>query len=310
MAGLRGKPVLIDIWDYTCINCLRTLPYLIEWQNRYAPQGLTIIGVHTPEFEFAELRTNVEAAVQESGIRYPVVLDNNYQIWKLYANRAWPSKYLVDPAGYIVYHHAGEGDYHETEAQIRKYLTAADPTVQIKNYFTAAEPAETGGLCYPTTPELYLGYDRRMLGNSEGQPPEMAVHYKDGGEYKDGVVYAHGLWLNLPQSMKHARQDPAFEDHIAIRYHAAGVNAVIRNSTGREYTVQVKLDGEFVRAEDRGADLLADGEGKTCLTIRRSRMYRIIKNRSFGEHVLTLHSDSDRFDIYSFTFGSCEAART
>ncbi len=115
LADLRGKPVLIDFWDYTCINCIHTLPYLNEWHKRYEPYGLRVIGVHTPEFSFGREAANVTRAVREHSIQYPVVMDNEYAIWNAYANRYWPAKYLIDGNGYLRYYHFGEGGYDETE---------------------------------------------------------------------------------------------------------------------------------------------------------------------------------------------------
>src|SRR6185295_16828820 len=115
VASLHGRPVLIDFWDYTCVNCIRTLPYVKEWHQRYSSLGLTVVGVHAPEFSFAREAGNVQRAVREHGIEYPVVLDNEYGIWQAYANRYWPAKYLIDGKGYIRGYHHGEGAYREIE---------------------------------------------------------------------------------------------------------------------------------------------------------------------------------------------------
>ncbi len=119
MASLRGRAVLVDFWDYTCVNCLRTLPYVKEWHRRYADLGLTIIGVHAPEFSFAHHIDNVRRAVAEQGLMYPIVLDNDHAIWQAYANRYWPAKYLIDREGYLRAYHFGEGGYGETESAIQ-----------------------------------------------------------------------------------------------------------------------------------------------------------------------------------------------
>ncbi|MHB9154651.1 MAG: redoxin family protein [Endomicrobiales bacterium] len=144
LAGLRGKVVLVDIWDYTCVNCLRTLPYLNEWNRRYAPCGLAVVGVHTPEFDSAGVKQNVEAALDKLGITYPVVLDNDRTICLLYANRYWPRTYLLDGNGYIVYDHAGEGGYHETERMIQKYLKERTPDAVFPEPYTAPGTVGSG----------------------------------------------------------------------------------------------------------------------------------------------------------------------
>ena len=126
--ALRGKGVaLIDFWDYTCVNCIRTLPYVVEWHRRYAQQGLTVVGVHAPEFSFARQSEFVLQAIKDFQIEYPVVLDNNYVIWRAYSNRFWPAKYVVDSTGRIRYYHYGEGGYRETEALIQALISDSIP---------------------------------------------------------------------------------------------------------------------------------------------------------------------------------------
>ncbi|MBI2033935.1 MAG: redoxin family protein, partial [Candidatus Liptonbacteria bacterium] len=128
MADLRGKAVvLIDFWTYSCVNCIRSMPYLKEWHERYKDKGLVIVGVHTPEFAFEKEKDNVLKAVKDFGITYPVVMDNDYAIWQLYANRFWPRKYLVSSDGQIAYDHTGEGGYTETEEEIQKALLELNP---------------------------------------------------------------------------------------------------------------------------------------------------------------------------------------
>src|SRR3990172_4311841 len=129
LTDLRGRPVLIDFWDYTCLNCLRTLPYLKEWHRRYGSLGLTIVGVHAPEFSFAHNGEHVRRAVAERGLAYPIALDNDYAIWQAYANRYWPAKYLIDQEGYLRYYHFGEGAYGETEGAIQTLLREAMPEI-------------------------------------------------------------------------------------------------------------------------------------------------------------------------------------
>jgi len=138
LADLRGRPVLIDFWDYTCLNCLRTLPYLREWHARYRPHGLTIVGVHAPEFEFARRAPNVERGIRAHGIEYPTLLDAEYATWRAYANRYWPSKYLVDGASYIRYAHFGEGAYAEMEEEIQTLIREIDPAADLPLFPSSA----------------------------------------------------------------------------------------------------------------------------------------------------------------------------
>jgi len=128
---LRGRAVLVDFWDYTCVNCIRTLPYVQAWHERYHDKGLTVIGVHTPEFTFAQYESNVERGIREFGLTYPIVVDSNREIWKSFANRYWPTKYLLDKDGYLRYGHFGEGGYHECEEAIQELLREIDPALAL-----------------------------------------------------------------------------------------------------------------------------------------------------------------------------------
>ncbi len=167
LQDLRGKVVLIDFWTYTCINCLRTLPHLIEWDRKYKNQGLVIIGVHTPEFEFEKKRENVQIAVEKYGIEYAVVQDNDYATWRAFRNKYWPHKYLIDAEGYIRYDHIGEGGYEETELKIQELLAEIGKNVSGISAIEDTTPRRQ------TTPELYAGYQFALprgqnIGNEGG----------------------------------------------------------------------------------------------------------------------------------------------
>ena len=305
MEDLRGRPVLIDFWDYTCVNCIRTLPYLREWHRRYKDKGLVIVGIHTPEFEFAKKRENVEEAVERFGIEYPVLLDPNYENWHAYSNRYWPHKYLVGPDGRIIYDHTGEGGYAETEAMIQKVLREINPAVVLPKIMEPVRGADRpGAVCYPMTPELYLGYRRGILGNPEGYVPGRVVNYVDPKRHQDGKVYAHGPFYNGEEFMRHARRTEKPEDYILIPYHAVEVNAVMRPAKKR-FDVLVTQDGRPLDMLDAGRDVY-EADGQTWVTVDEPRMYNIVANRKFGSHELRLASASDSFAIYAFTFGSCE----
>ncbi|HPP74530.1 MAG TPA: redoxin domain-containing protein [Armatimonadota bacterium] len=308
MSDLRGKIVLIDFWDYTCINCIRTLPYLREWHNRYKDKGLVIVGIHTPEFEFAKDRENVEEAVEKFGIDYPVLLDPDYENWQAYANRYWPRKYIVDADGKIVYDHAGEGAYGDTENVIQQLLKEINPDVELPQLMEPVTgEGKPGAVCYPVTPELYAGYRRGIIGSPEGYKQGEVVEYTDPGEHEDGVIYARGPFYIADEYLRHAKQTEYPKDYIAIRYHAIEVNAVMRPAKG-EFDVLVTQDGKPIDLLDAGTDVyLADGN--TWVTVDEPRMYRIVKNREFGSHELRLASNSDSFTLYAFTFGSCEQAQ-
>ena len=156
---LRGRAVLVDFWDYTCVNCIRTLPYVQAWHERYHDKGLTVIGVHTPEFTFAQYESNVERGIREFGLTYPIVVDSNREIWKAFANRYWPTKYLLDKDGYLRYGHFGEGGYVECEQAIQELLREIDPNAALPALMDPMrEEDHAGAVCYRATGELYLGH--------------------------------------------------------------------------------------------------------------------------------------------------------
>ena len=304
---LRGKVILIDIWEYTCVNCIRTLPYLKEWHQRYSKDGLVIIGVHTPEFQFSKELKNVKTAVEQFGIEYPVVLDNEYLTWNNYKNRYWPRKYLIDKNGVIRYDHIGEGSYDITERKIQELLHEINPSlVPLTPMDPIRDTDKPGAVCYPTTPELYLGFYRGKLGTSENYSPYEAANFKDPGNHEDGYIYLNGRWFSNSEFLRHAEKTDHLEDYIAIQYHALEVNLVIKPAEGGSFRVYAVQDGRPISPENRGGDLQVDETGQTYLEVREARMYQIIKNKEFGTHELKLASKSDEFGAYAFTFGSCE----
>ncbi len=162
LLNLRGKVVLIDFWEYTCINCIRTFPYLRRWNALYAPLGLVIIGVHTPEFPFARDPKRVQEAARRFGLSFPIAVDSDYRVWNAFHNEAWPAKYLIDKDGNVAFVHLGEGDYAEFEAHIRELLKEANPRLQFNDPKFAASRDDSASIagCGQETPETYLGFER------------------------------------------------------------------------------------------------------------------------------------------------------
>ena len=223
----RGNIVLIDFWTYTCINCVRTLPYLRDWHEKYAGVGLVILGVHSPEFDFEYDAENVAEAIERLGVLWPVAQDNDFRTWREFENNYWPAKYLFGPGGDVVYQHFGEGDYEETERFIRVALTAAGHDVSGVSGGLAAPEPERDPNARDQTRELYGGYAR----NYTRQGVYAAqVEYYDGPDeerlYSDIDTteqprvhhrwYVHGLWRNEREAIVHARQTEALEDYFAL----------------------------------------------------------------------------------------------
>ncbi len=297
LADLKGKVVLVDFWTYSCINCIRTIPYLNAWHEKYVDDGLVIVGVHTPEFDFEKNPANVQAAVEKFGIEYPVAQDNDRETWKAYENRYWPRKYLVDDEGFIRYDHIGEGAYEETEKVIKALLQerAANMgmTIDIDTSTARPEDAQSVNFSQINTPELYFGYAyaRTQLGNPEGFKPEQTVTYTlaDDVEITRNRIYLSGDWTNRADSM----ELKSATGRIVLQYSAKAVNIV----TGGTGTVHVAVDGKPVA--DRGADVDADGS----LEIDGQRLYNLVSHSRYGPHTLVIDVVGEGFEIYTFTFG-------
>ena len=305
LAGLRGRPVMVDFWDYTCLNCLRTLPYINEWHRRYHSLGLTIVGVHAPEFSFAREYNNVLRAVREHGIEYPVVLDNDYAIWQAYANRYWPAKYLIDANGYIRGYHHGEGAYRETEEALQALLRESFPQILLPGLMDPVrDEDQPGAVCYRVTPELYLGYMRGNYGNVADVQIDKPATYVDPGKHMDGFVYLHGDWLLAGEYLARPA-GAAGESRLTVPYMSKDVNLVIHPPTyGGSATISVLQDGKPLAAEDAGPDVVAGG-ATSIVTVDQPRMYRLVSNRDIDRHELTLVTTSDGIAMYAFTFTSC-----
>jgi thiol-disulfide isomerase/thioredoxin len=307
----EGRVVLLDFWTYSCVNCLRTLPFLKHWHEKYSPQGLTVIGIHTPEFDFEKNHKNVLEFVEKEGIKYPVVLDSDYGIWNVYANRYWPREFLIDDKGRIRYDHAGEGAYKETEGEIRKLLIEANKKASLPALNTKThEHIGKGSVCYPLTPETYCGYARGRVGNEEGYAREKAHIYKISKSQKmiDGFVYLNGSWLAKPDYLQHGTNLTQGLDYLLLPYHGLELNAVLKiDETKRVLTAQafVYRNDRPIDEEIAGKDVLFDNQGRSYLNISEARMYNIIADKEFGTHTFKIVPFSDNLQIYAFTFGGC-----
>jgi thiol-disulfide isomerase/thioredoxin len=307
MNSLRGRVVLVDIWEYSCINCLRTLPYLREWHARYAGQGLTIIGVHVPEFAFGREKQQVEAAVRELQIEYPVLLDNAAETWDAFAARAWPSKYLIDHRGYIRYMSQGEGGYGEFERAIQAALLERDPDVVLPPVMLPLrEEDKPGAVCYRPTPELHAGLYDGALGNPQGYGGRVPVFYKMPEQRSLNSFYVEGAWQAGDEYLSYQGQT---EGLIQLPYEAVEVNAVFtphvetveRMLHPQTVSVEIWQDDLPLPDEVRGFDVQEEGR----IFVDRPRMYNLVRNADFGKHELTLRVRSRGFALYSFTFTSC-----
>ncbi len=308
----RGRVVLVDFWTYTCVNCIRTLPFIEAWHERYGDHGLTVIGVHTPEFEFEQQHANVVAAVQRYGLRYPVVQDNKYATWDAFENRFWPAKYLLVPGRGVVYSHFGEGKYQETELAIRAQLERLGNKLDGVPLVEAVAPETDAALTSKQTAELYGGYRRNYgRGQFAGQDEyylggDASRTYVDKGERAPNKWYLHGEWLNDPEAIVHNRKTTSLEDYIALRFRAMSVNVVLRPEGKQPFEVVVELDGKPLQASEAGADVVIREDGRSSIEVREARLYELVHLPLFAERDLTLRSNSSDFAVYAFTFGSYE----
>ena len=288
LRDLRGRVVLVDFWTYTCINCIRTLPYLKAWDERYRDRGLTIVGVHTPEFPFEREAGNVAAAIDQNGIRYPVVQDNEYGTWNAYGNQYWPAKYLIDAKGRVRYVHFGEGEYEETEGAIRELLAEAG---RRPGAARARARAETASLLV-TTPESYLGSARAdRFVNGPIVPGSHDFAFPASGLAPDSLAYG-GRWRIAPDgatAVARARLD--------LDFGARRVFLVLGSEGGGPRRVRLLLDGKPLPPRLAGADV----EGGVA-TVREERLYRLVELPRAGHHVLTLRFEPG-ISGYAFTFG-------
>lgn len=300
MRSMLGRPVLIDFWTYSCVNCLRTQPHLNAWYERYAKLGLEIIGVHTPEFDFEKSRDNVEDAIARLEVPYPVVLDNDYAVWNLYANRWWPRKFLIDHTGAIVYDHVGEGGYAETEMEIQKALSA----IGVKKLPVIAETEKGGdGVCYKTTPETYVGYLRGRIANHGDVLPDAEEGFTDSGVREEGGVVLHGHWKIAGEYVEHTRQLSVPTEYLALTYSAFGVNVVL---APHEHVsrVDVTLDGHPLPVDMAGKDVTYV-KGRAVMTVKDARMYHVVKAGVYHQGTLKLATADAGLRVFAFTFEGC-----
>lgn len=298
---LRGKVILIDFWDYTCVNCLRTLPYVQGWHLRYGDMGLVVIGIHTPEFTFAQYEANVERGIQEFGLTYPIVIDSNYELWQAFANRYWPAKYLIDKDGYIRYAHFGEGAYAETETQLQNLLREVNPNAQFPPVMQPVRDSDVpGAICYQPTPELYLGHRRGRIGNEGGFIEDETANYGFTGDLKDQVFYLRGRWHASAEYISFV----GGEGSIVLRYEAAAVNLVMGSGEDSPIEVEVLQDGRPLTQAQATPDVRIS-KLMTFLRVERPRMYAMVDNHSFGVHLLELRCKTPGLRAYAFTFTSC-----
>jgi cytochrome c biogenesis protein CcdA/thiol-disulfide isomerase/thioredoxin len=284
----QGRVVLIDFWTYTCINCIRTLPYVEAWDRKYRADGLTVVGVHSPEFAFEKDAGNVAGAISDYGIDYPVVQDNELGTWTAFRNQYWPAKYLIDSNGDIRYVHFGEGDYDQTEAAIRSLLAEAGATKLGADAKPGSVQTADPDL---RTPETYLGYARAQGWLNGPQPGSKDYGSPDPGSLELNQFAYGGAW-DVGDESATAEAGAT----IDLAFQARRVFLVL-GSPGRARELQVLLDGHRISDADAGADVHGG-----AVTVSAQRLYRLVDLPEAGRHTLELRFQPG-IEGYAFTFG-------
>ncbi|MFA6228575.1 MAG: cytochrome c biogenesis protein DipZ [Rhodanobacter sp.] len=296
--SLRGKVVLVDFWTYSCINCIRTLPYVRGWYDKYKDHGLVVIGVHAPEFAFEKNPDNVAKAVKGLGVDYPVALDNDYAIWKGFNNEYWPAHYFIDAQGQIRHHHFGEGNYHESEDVIRQLLTEAGqknlPGGYVDDDHHGVEAASSGDRS--RSPETYVGYARAM--NFVGGK----VTHDESADYRAPDTLAINQWTLTGRWTVHdeSTQLDKAGGSIVYRFRGRDLHLVLGpGSNGKPVRFRVTIDGK-PPGVDHGMDTDADGNG----TVDSQRLYQLVRQASgTGERLFEITFLDPGVQAYAFTFG-------
>jgi cytochrome c biogenesis protein CcdA/thiol-disulfide isomerase/thioredoxin len=297
--SLRGKVVVVDFWTYSCINCLRSLPTIQAWYDKYKDSGLVVLGVHTPEFPFEKDETNVRKAVRELGIVYPVAMDNDYRIWRGFNNRYWPAHYFIDAAGHVRYHHFGEGRYDESEAWIRSLLEERNhqppPNSAMKIAASGAEAASD--LQAVQSPETYIGYIRaKNFASPGGFSEDDAQLYRAPARLELNEWALTGRWKDEGQIATLLSSTGG----IVYRFHARDLHLVLGpRSDGKPVRFRITLDGKPPGA-DHGEDCDENGFG----TVTESRLYQLIRQKSgVRDRVFRIEFFTPGVQAFAFTFG-------
>jgi cytochrome c biogenesis protein CcdA/thiol-disulfide isomerase/thioredoxin len=297
---LKGKVVLVDFWTYSCINCLRSLPYTKAWAEKYRDQGLVVIGVHAPEFAFERNLNNVRKAVKDQGITFPVAVDNNYAIWRAFNNQYWPAHYFIDAKGQIRHHHFGEGEYARSEQVIQQLLEEAGRK-NVTNTVVSAEDAQgiqqQSDMGQVGSPETYLGYERtENFASPEQQAANAARQYTAPAKPALNQWGLAGNWLSQADQITLNQGTGS----IVYHFHARDLHLVLGpGKDGKPVRFRVTIDGA-APGQNHGSDVAADGTGK----IDSQRLYQLVRQSgAVGDHTFSIEFLDSGVQAYAFTFG-------
>ena len=272
LAGLEGKTVMLEFWAYTCVNCLRALPHVQKWHEKYSGKGLVVIGVHSPQFSFEADGNNAMEAIRRLGIRFPVALDGSLSTWNAYENRYWPARFIIDPEGYISFAHFGEGDYTLTEKMIQDHLG-------IKAKF---EKEDAPGYLFDQSPGTYAGFRVNTgLGSGLVEDGKGRGVYLDQGEHDRDVIYPNGQWVQESEYLE-LKNPPG---QIAYRFNAREANLILEPL-----------------GKGASAEIFIDGKKAGAISIDRPDIYNVFKDKKYKERELSVNF-SGNVRLYALTFG-------
>lgn len=302
----RGKVVLLHFFDFSCVNCIRTYPYVTEWHRRYAAVGLQVIGVHVPQFEFSMDPVNVLASVRQYKLGYPIAVDSHLQIAGVYSNRFWPRFVVIDQAGKIRLDHTGEGAYAETEKMVQTLLRESNPQLSLPALYPPVHDFDRpDAVCYPVTPELYLGRLRGQLANTEVTSTNAVIDFHLPETRLEGKVYANGNWSVHDEYMRHVADKEDLSDCLTVKYRATELNVVMKPEGVYWMKVFVNQDGKPVARQIAGSDIRYDDAGRSFVRVDIPRMYNVIANQPYGTSEAGFSVQGRGLSVYSFSFGTC-----
>jgi thiol-disulfide isomerase/thioredoxin len=297
-ANLDEKLVLVNFWSYACLKCQKMFPHLRRWWYRYKDYPFLLIGIHTPEFEFEKEVGNVRQAVREFGIDWPVVIDNDYINWRNFGNQRWPANFLFDPSGNLLFQQFGEDDYVETEIAIQEALKENSDGFP----FPDIEPDwhSHGDACFTPTPDLYCGYARGRLDNSEGNNFDMPFRYRLSNGPRRNSIALLGSFVTKAEHVESANEGAT----LLLQFRATEVNLVLKPVEG-EARVKLTFNGKGLPETIRGRDVSESGE----IILEKPALYNLVKGDQPVEGILGITAQEGNFQAFMFTFSGCLAKK-
>ena len=302
LASQQGNVVLVDFWDSVEANSLRGLTYVSEWHRRYAPDGLLVIGVHTPRFSFQKNPDTIEKSLKRLGVDYPVVMDNEGVVLRSYDARVKPTRFLVDKDGFLRVVQEGNAAPDRFERAIQALLAEAGIRGEVPDPVEAQTPIDMPGVvCYAATGEVLMGYLFGSAGNPEGYNPESTIDYVDPGVYLPGRFYAKGRWIQERELFRYSGVKGE-AGSLSVLYEAAEVHAVLHATVGGPCRVEVRRDQQPLARDAAGEDVVFSEAGQSYVEVGEPRLYNVVKDKDFGEHVLRLTTVCEGVEVFSLSF--------